>query len=149
MTVYFFGDGGTFPAKGVLGGKAGTGCGTWKRYRNGKLERQPDFDHCSASEKEAVHYRSCAGGGYGDPLTRDPRRVLADVNRNWLSPEVARKMFGVAVRLGPNGVDHLLDEDGTRRLRSRGAKSRAAKPAAKNGNGRRSRSAARKTGRKS
>jgi hypothetical protein len=58
-------------------------------------------------------------------------------------------MFGVAVRLGPNGVDHLLDEDGTRRLRSRGGKSRAANSAAKIGNGRRSRSAARKTGRKS
>jgi N-methylhydantoinase B len=146
MTVYFFGDGGTFPAKGVLGGKAGAGCGTWKRHRNGKLERQPDFDHCTASEKEAVHYRSCAGGGYGDPRARDPQRVLADVNRRWLSTAAAREVFGVAVRLGPNGVDHLLDEEGTRRLRSRGGRSRTK---SKNANGRRSRSAARKTGSKS
>ncbi len=95
MTVYFFGDGGTFPAKGVLGGMPGAGCGTWKRYRNGKLERQPDFDHCSASEKEAVHYRSLrrrrlwrspnarspAGAGGCEPELAEPGNGAEDVRR--------------------------------------------------------------------
>lgn len=118
MTVYFFGDGGTFPAKGVLGGQPGSGCGTWKRLKNGKLERQPDFDHCSAGEKEAVHYRSCAGGGYGSPRDRDPERVLADLNRGWLSLEKARSVFGVAAKRSPNGVDYDLDTAGTAKLRA-------------------------------
>ena len=120
MTVYFFGDGGTFAPKGVLGGKPGAGCGTWKRHQDGHLERQPDFDNCTASEAEAVHYRSCAGGGYGDPMLRDPARVVADVNRRWLSVENARNAFGVAMRLGANGVDHVLDEAATHKLRGNG-----------------------------
>ena len=122
MTVYFFGDGGTFPAKGVLGGKEGLGCGTWKRHTDGRLERQPDFDHCTASEAEAVHYRSCAGGGYGEPMRRDPAWVVADVNRRWLSVENARDVFGVTVRLGANGVDYTLDEAATQTLRANGIK---------------------------
>lgn len=122
MRVYFFGDGGTFAPKGVLGGKSGAGCGTWKRHVDGRLERQPDFDNCTASEKEAVHYRSCAGGGYGEPLQRDPAWVVADVNRRWLSVENARDVFGVAVILGVNGVDYTLDEAATQKLRANGIK---------------------------
>lgn len=118
MTVYFFGDGGTFAPKGVLGGKSGAGCGTWKRHADGHLERQPDFDNCTASENEAVHYRSCAGGGYGEPLRRDPARVVADVNRRWLSVGNATEIFGVAVTLGANGVDYALDEAATQKLRA-------------------------------
>ena len=103
------------------------GCGTWKRTRSGKLERQPDFDHCTASEREAVHYRSCAGGGYGDPRRRDPARVLADVNRRWLSVDAARKAFGVAVKSAPNGVDYVLDDSGTARLRAADGRKSSAK----------------------
>jgi N-methylhydantoinase B len=117
MTVYYCGDGGTFAPKGVLGGKPGAGCGTWKRHRNGKLERLPDFHTETVDQREAVHYRSCAGGGYGDPRRRDPARVLADVNRRWLSVAAARKTFGVAVAKAPNGIDYVLDELGTTRLR--------------------------------
>jgi len=69
------------------------------------------------SVKEAVHYRSCAGGGYGDPRRRDPARVVADVNRRWLSVGAARKDFGVVVAKAPNGIDYVLDEVGTARLR--------------------------------
>jgi N-methylhydantoinase B/oxoprolinase/acetone carboxylase alpha subunit len=120
MTVYYCGDGGTFAPQGVLGGKAGAGCGTWKRHRNGKLERLPDFHTETVTEKEAIHYRSCGGGGYGNPRRRDPERVLSDVNRRWLSVEAARKVFGVAVVPGANGVDFVIDESETRRLRRSG-----------------------------
>jgi N-methylhydantoinase B len=135
MTVYYCGDGGTFAPKGVLGGKAGAGCGSWKRHRNGKLERLPDFHTETVSLREAIHYRSCAGGGYGDPRRRDPRRVLADINRRWLSVTAARKVFGVAVAKAPNGIDYVLDEIGTARLRKPWAKGRKndRKAAAKTG----------------
>ncbi|GAB2175620.1 hydantoinase B/oxoprolinase family protein [Dongia sp. agr-C8] len=127
MTVYFFGDGGTFPPKGVLGGLPGSGCGTWKRHRNGKLERQPDFDHCTAGEKEAVHYRSCAGGGYGVPRDRAPERVVADINRGWLSVDKARAVFAVSVTRAANGVDYELDAAGTAKLRAGKTKRKTAK----------------------
>src|SRR6185503_17553370 len=80
-------------------------------------ERLPDFHTETVGQREAIHYRSCAGGGYGDPRQRDPRRVLADVSRRWLSVAIARKTFGVAVTKAPNGIDYVLDETGTARLR--------------------------------
>ena len=39
--------------------------------------------------------RDSSGGGYGDPLTRDPKRVLIDVLEGWESIEKARDVYGV------------------------------------------------------
>ena len=36
-----------------------------------------------------------SGGGYGDPLERDPQRVLADVESGLLSPARAERAYGV------------------------------------------------------
>jgi len=38
------------------------------------------------------------GGGCGDPLGRDPQRVLADVKEGYVSPEAAEVQYGVFVR---------------------------------------------------
>ncbi|MFB6156708.1 MAG: hydantoinase B/oxoprolinase family protein [Haloferacaceae archaeon] len=40
------------------------------------------------------------GGGYGDPLDRDPERVAADVRRGYVSREQAREVYGVVVEDG-------------------------------------------------
>jgi N-methylhydantoinase B len=45
------------------------------------------------------------GGGVGDPLQRDPQAVLADVRSGLLSPEAARRQYGVAVSINPLAVD--------------------------------------------
>jgi N-methylhydantoinase B len=123
MTIYVCGDGGTFPAKGVLGGKAGAGCGTWKRDARGKVARLPDFYTGSVTSREAFGYQSCAGGGYGDPLKRDPARVAEDVNRHWLKVETARRVFAVALTLSSNGIDCVVDESATAQLRKKRAPS--------------------------
>ena len=54
-----------------------------------------------------------AGGGYGNPRDRDPSRVAAAVNRGWLSPERAAAVYGVALRLAANGIEHEVDEAAT------------------------------------
>jgi len=41
------------------------------------------------------------GGGYGDPLAREPERVRADVLDGLVSPEHARAAYGVVFRPGP------------------------------------------------
>jgi N-methylhydantoinase B len=53
-----------------------------------------------------------AGGGYGNPFARDPARVLADVLDGLITPEVARREFGVAI------VDGRLDAAATQALRT-------------------------------
>ncbi|MGH3043025.1 MAG: hydantoinase B/oxoprolinase family protein, partial [Gaiellaceae bacterium] len=48
----------------------------------------------------------CGGGGYGDPLERDPERVLEDVREGWVTPEQARDAYGVVLN-GPAEDDSL------------------------------------------
>ncbi|MBC3193353.1 hydantoinase B/oxoprolinase family protein [Pseudonocardia sp. C8] len=43
------------------------------------------------------------GGGYGDPLTRDPAAVARDVREQRVTPEGAREVYGVVIAGG--GVD--------------------------------------------
>ncbi|MBL8580636.1 MAG: hydantoinase B/oxoprolinase family protein, partial [Rhizobiaceae bacterium] len=79
MSLYVCGDGGTFPAKGVLGGRAAAHSGSWRLRPDGTSERLSDFYGGPIADGEAVGYRSCAGGGYGAPELRDPERVAEDV----------------------------------------------------------------------
>ena len=52
------------------------------------------------------------GGGIGDPFTRDPERVAADVRDGLVSPQAAQHHYGVA--LSPGGA---VDAAATRALR--------------------------------
>jgi N-methylhydantoinase B len=52
-----------------------------------------------------------AGGGYGDPLLREPHRVLVDVTEHKVTAEAAREVYGVC--LDDSGVD----EEATREVR--------------------------------
>jgi N-methylhydantoinase B len=117
IVVYYCGDGGTFPAKGVLGGGPGATCGSWKRHADQRLERLPDFHMETFSQNSSVVYRSCAGGGYGAPVERDPERVALDVNRRWLTSQKAAEIFGVALMASANGIDFEVDRIKTEELR--------------------------------
>ena len=59
-----------------------------------------------------VVMQSAGGGGYGDPLARDPRLVAGDVDAGYVSAQRARADYGVA--LDPEGA---VDEAGTTDLR--------------------------------
>lgn len=42
-----------------------------------------------------MSHRTAGGGGYGDPLERDPSAVAQDVRNGLLTPEAAREAYGV------------------------------------------------------
>ena len=44
-------------------------------------------------------YWNCGGGGYGDPLERDPEAVLKDVKDGEVTIEFARETYGVVIDL--------------------------------------------------
>lgn len=73
---------------------------------------------------------TATGGGYGDPLDRDPEAVHRDIVENRVDPAIARDVYGVA--LAPDGsIDAAATEarrDTLRRDRLRDARP-AAKPA--------------------
>jgi len=55
------------------------------------------------------------GGGFWNPLERDPQRVLADVRSGYVSLEAARRDYGVAIH--KSGRKFELDLAATRKLR--------------------------------
>ena len=54
------------------------------------------------------------GGGFGDPLERDPERVREDVLDGYVTPAAGERDYGVVLR-----GDFSVDEDATRRLRAK------------------------------
>ena len=56
---------------------------------------------------DVVFFDKWGAGGYGDPLDRDVRRVLEDVNEGYVSVERARDVYGVVI------VNAALDTDAT------------------------------------
>ena len=54
------------------------------------------------------------GGGWGDPLERDPRRVLRDVRNELVSPAAAEREYGVVI----DTEGWQVDEAATARLRA-------------------------------
>jgi N-methylhydantoinase B len=63
---------------------------------------------------EVVTYETCGGGGYGDPLDRDPDLVARDVRHGKVDPRRARDVYGVALDSA-----HAVDEGATVELRAR------------------------------
>jgi N-methylhydantoinase B len=68
---------------------------------------------------EVYHHVMAGGGGYGDPLERDPDRVQSDVLDGKVSREHARSAYGVVI-----DADTRIDPKGTKALRAtlRGAR---------------------------
>ncbi|MER9093605.1 hydantoinase B/oxoprolinase family protein [Mesorhizobium sp. M0700] len=90
-------DHGRFGPQGALGGKDGA-VNTVTVFRDGKEHVPP---HLSKEQDIALKTgdRVCVGtpggGGYGDPLQRDPQLVARDVKLGYYTAEQARDLFGV------------------------------------------------------
>ena len=68
---------------------------------------------------DVFRHEMSGGGGYGDPLDRDPEGVLRDVVEEKVTPEHAERAYGVVVaRDGENGGAWTLDLPATRLLRT-------------------------------
>jgi N-methylhydantoinase B len=110
-------DGHHNPAKGVAGGLPGRRSDVWK-YGPEDPTRQ---DLAKVSQEvlqpgEVLVSESCGGGGYGDPLDRDPEKVRWDVREGFVSLESARDVYGVVLDSGPE--TYAVDRDATTRLRA-------------------------------
>jgi N-methylhydantoinase B len=66
----------------------------------GTLEIMAPEAETDIYENEVYYTLWQAGGGYGDPLLRDPHRVLQDLVERKISPETTRNIYGVVVDSG-------------------------------------------------
>jgi len=62
---------------------------------------------------DRIIFRTAGGGGWGEPIERDPTRVRNDVARKLLSTERARQDYGVVL----SGPQFELDHRATDELR--------------------------------
>ena len=75
-----------------------------------------DFD---LRADDVLYMRMASGGGYGDPLDRDPEAVLRDVVNGIVSAEAAREIYGVALAAPEMRVDVAATEELRARIRER------------------------------
>jgi N-methylhydantoinase B len=77
------------------------------------------FSGVPVAEGNEFDRPSSGGGGFGDPLERDPALVLEDVIDDYVSLERARKDYGVVINaIDPENLRYELDVEATARERS-------------------------------
>jgi N-methylhydantoinase B len=111
----------TFAPYGLFGGRPGRlartviNPGPDEQTVHGKQSREFAYG-------DVISFQQSGAGGYGDPLAREPARVLEDVLDGYVSVEAAREEYGVVIT--GDGVDLRVDEAATRALRHRFVSSR-------------------------
>ncbi len=67
------------------------------------------------------------GGGYGDPIERDPEAVRKDLDNGIQSIEVAASVYRVVARFDAETKRHVIDAEATRASRAKSREERAAR----------------------
>jgi N-methylhydantoinase B len=99
---------------GILGGQPGACSAKWIIRGNAEPEPLPSkIDNVRVEEGDRIIFRTAGGGGWGDPLERDPQRVRNDVARKLTTLDKAREAYGVVI----GGRRHELDLRATTDLR--------------------------------
>ena len=104
-----------FAPYGVFGGRPGRlartviNPGPGERLVHGKQS-------CAFAHGDVISFQQSGAGGYGDPLARDPARVLEDVLDDYVSIEAARTAYGVVIT--GEGLDLRVDAPATAALRA-------------------------------
>jgi N-methylhydantoinase B len=79
---------------------------------DGSREALPSkIDNVRVSSGDRVVFRTAGGGGWGDPLERDPVRTRNDVARKLMSAAKAREEYGVVLTGDGLEVDRKATEE--------------------------------------
>lgn len=117
MTVVFAADGQVNPARGVRGGGAGNVGRMELLDADGAVRRMPNVGQFELQKGQWLRGVDTAGGGYGDPLSREPRRVLEDVLERYVTPGHAREVYGVVLDGTLEAETLTINDDATAALR--------------------------------
>ncbi len=89
-----------YPPEGLFGGKPGAKA---RFLVNG--EPGNPYGLTQLKPGDIVVMDTAGGGGYGDPLERDPELVLADVLEGYVSVEGAKRDYGVVIDIEKEQID--------------------------------------------
>ncbi|HEY6333064.1 MAG TPA: hydantoinase B/oxoprolinase family protein, partial [Blastocatellia bacterium] len=111
--VSVFGDGAVIPAYGLNHGQPGSlNEGYLNRGQVGEKKLSSNEGWNRSKSGDTLTVLSAGGGGWGDPLARDPASVLDDVFNEMLTVEKARESYGVVITSGH------IDMTATERVRA-------------------------------
>ena len=82
---------------GLAGGGPGGLSVNLLRHPDGSEEILPPMFSIEIGAGDVYEHRTAGGGGWGDPLQRDPAAVADDVLNEKVSRDAARKLYGVDV----------------------------------------------------
>jgi N-methylhydantoinase B len=91
------------PPFGVCGGAAGATNRFWIRRDGRPIQPSPLPGKVSAfpvERDDIVMMESSGGGGFGDPLDRDPVMIAVDLAEGYVTPAAAASTYGVVLRNG-------------------------------------------------
>jgi N-methylhydantoinase B len=114
------GDGGrlTCPPWGLRGGGSGEVAKTLVKLPGDAEFHAPTSQPLSWPAGTEVLYLTAGGGGWGDPLEREPQRVLRDVREGHVSATKAREQYGVVLTADGCAVDGAATAATRAQLRS-------------------------------
>ncbi len=106
-------DHGRFGPQGALGGSDGAPneVTVWRDGKPHTPEHLSKEQDIPLQAGDRVRVRTPGGGGYSDPMTRDPDAVLEDVRLGRYSADEARELFGVAIGGEPPAVDEVKTQE--------------------------------------
>jgi len=117
MTVAYFAEMHEDPPKGTRGGGEGCRSEVSKVTRDGRDEPLAPIGLVELQPGEYIRGRESGGGGYGDPLERDPNRVRHDVLEGWITLQSARDTYGVVLTGTREDTSLGIDAGATATLR--------------------------------
>jgi N-methylhydantoinase B len=97
MQAFYFADFAVGPPQGVRGGGPGSAASAAKIDADGNETPRDPIGDVELQPGEWVKGLESGGGGYGDPLERDPELVRHDALEGWISLEAARGTYGVVL----------------------------------------------------
>jgi N-methylhydantoinase B len=117
--VYTYVVGMKYPMPGIAGGQPGEPNKLTIRYRSDDpyvVEHTADWVPVDAGQ--LINYDYGGGGGWGDPLDRDPQAVLDDVLDEYVSIDGARRDYGVVLTGSLDELTLEVDDAATEELRA-------------------------------
>ena len=91
---------------GLMGGKPGGGSDCWIISPEGQKQALPSKVTTQVEPGTRIVLRTAGGGGFGDPLERDPQKVQNDVEEDLISVDRAKDEYGVVINTATNKIDN-------------------------------------------